>query len=65
MNIAEARLPPLDTEPVSAIADADLRRRERYLRQRLAEGGYTPARLNLMAAELRETQEALRRGEGR
>ena len=65
MSTAAAHLPPLDPEPAANIADADLRRRERYLRQRLAEGGYTPARLNLITAELRETQEALRRRAGR
>lgn len=54
-----AALPPLDTEPVRADADADLKRRERYLRQRLAEGGYSPARLRLMSAELREVRQMI------
>ncbi len=61
--IADAEtLPPLDTEPLAAVADADLKRRECYLRQILAEGGFTPARLRLITAELREAQQKLAEG---
>jgi hypothetical protein len=65
VSIATAKLPPLDTEPAAHIADADLRRRERYLRRLLAEGGFTPARLNLISAELRDAQATLRQREGK
>jgi len=51
-----ARLPPLDPNAEDS-ADADLARRERYLRRRLAEGGYTPSRLRLLNQELREVVE--------
>ena len=65
MSAAIAKLPPLDTEPVAGIADADLRRRERYLRKLLAEGGFTQARLNLINVELHEVQAELRQRECR
>ena len=65
MSTAAAKLPPLDTEPAAGIADADLRRRERYLRQLLAEGSFSPARLNLISAELRDARETLRQREGK
>ena len=62
MSTIPAKLPPLDIEPAAGLADADLQRRERYLRARLAEGGYTPARLRLISAELRETQQKIAEG---
>ena len=65
MSTATAKLPPLDTEPLAGIADADLRRRERYLRKLLADGGFTQARLNLVNVELHEVQAELRQREGR
>jgi len=65
MSASIAQLPPLDPEPARTMADADLRRRERYLRKLLAEGGFTQARVNLINVELHEVQAELRQREGR
>jgi hypothetical protein len=52
VSVAAAKLPPLDSNELRS-ADADTMRRERYLRKLIAEGGMSPSRTRLAAAELR------------
>lgn len=53
MSATAAKFSPLDPNELRS-ADADMRRRERYLRKLIADGGMSPSRMRLAAAQLRE-----------
>lgn len=54
MTGAAAKLPPLDPNAAPVMADADRKRRERYLRKALIQGSLSPSRRRMLEAELRE-----------